>query len=243
MRLWCSAAREYSTSLLHFQILPVTYIKISMSTIFQNVIPDQSCGSGLIPVQPSSVLLIIIFCTLLTQIRHWLVKSPKANFPLFNPAKGFGFVDMAARKEFSTNAIQLLREGEAANPKRPFNIMTNAGEMTILPPDMADKLRSEPSLDFLGPVVEDAHGHLPGFEAFGALREQKLVLAVVNKHLTKYLSKALLMKSPNYNANVSQTKSQSHSPLNQATRYSLASALRLVRWSKKDRRHVVIHRC
>jgi hypothetical protein len=158
-----------------------------MSATFQRAFFNEGHTSGLNQVQPSRLVLVLVACSVVIFVRQWLLRVPKANFPLLNPAKGFALVDVEKRKEFSHNAARLLREGEATNSKRPFNIMTNSGEITILPPEMADKLRSDANLDFLDVVADDAHGHLPGFEAFGALREQKLLLAVINKHLTKQL--------------------------------------------------------
>lgn len=173
--------------------------------------------NGLIQAQPYSLLLVIIFGTL--ALRHWLTRLPKtANFPLLNPIRGFGLVDIAHRRHFAANTARLLREGEMANPGRPFNIKADTEEITILPALMADSLRSEPNLDFLTLVAEDTHDHLPGFEVFSALREQKLVVGVINKYLMKHLSKAavlLAMRGPV--TDYMQTRSRSPSPRRRAT--------------------------
>lgn len=155
------------------------------SALFDNGVAYEG---SLVKVQPFSVILIIVLGSL--GIHHWLNRLPKtAKFPLVNPAQGLELTDIGRRKDWFLHGSRILRDAEASNPDRPFNMLTGSGEMTILPPYMADELRSEPELSFLKYLYQDHSGHLPGFEVFAALCEEKLVVAVINKHLTKYLSK------------------------------------------------------
>lgn len=168
-------------------------LQLVMSTFFQNITSPEAHG-GFTQAQPYSILLAIILGTL--AIRHWLLHLPKtAKFPLFNPVKGVNLTDIAQRRHFAAHGAQILKEAETANPDRPFNIMTDTGEITVLPAMMADKLRNDPNLNFLTLAVEDTHSNLSGFEAFATLREEQLFLTVINKHLTKHLSMDILLES------------------------------------------------
>lgn len=161
-----------------------------MSSTFQNITSPDGYISH-IQVKTYPLLLAIILGSV--AIRYYLATIPKkAGFPLLNPAKGIELTDTARRNHFTANSVELLRRGHAENGDRPFNLFTDAGEVTVLPSSMAHYIRNDPQLAFLEVTQEDFHGHLPGFEAFSnGAQVEKLVLAVLNKHLTKFLSENL----------------------------------------------------
>ena len=40
-----------------------------------------------------------------------------------------------------------MADARALYPKQPFRIVTDVGEVLVLPPELADEIRNEPSLD------------------------------------------------------------------------------------------------
>jgi hypothetical protein len=46
-----------------------------------------------------------------------------------------------------------MRQAESLYPGQPFRIITDLGEVVILPPELADELRNEPRLSFSAAVA------------------------------------------------------------------------------------------
>lgn len=118
--------------------------------------------------------------------------SPKtaARFPLINPANGFEFLGAARRTHFNENSEQLIQRGRAENPGKPFNLMSDGGEITLLPASLVNDIRNNANLDFMETIAEDFNAHLPGFHTFKADKGgPDLVKLVARKQLTKSLSK------------------------------------------------------
>ena len=117
------------------------------------------------------------------------------HLPLVNPADGFELIDRARRQHFVRNSKSLMTKGEAQNAGQPFRLMTDAGELVVLPPGMADEIRNDPSLSFTNATAQDFHAHIPGFEPFASnTSADELTQNVSRKQLTKHLS----MSCPNY---------------------------------------------
>lgn len=102
--------------------------------------------------------------------------------------------DPSLTEEFTTNARGLLDQGREAFPGQPFKMMTEAGEMTILPPALINEIRNKSELSFMGALADDFHAHIDGFQPFGVgVRPDSLLQVVVRKQLTKLLSKSVLV--------------------------------------------------
>uniref|UniRef100_A0A8H7N690 Uncharacterized protein n=1 Tax=Bionectria ochroleuca TaxID=29856 RepID=A0A8H7N690_BIOOC len=91
---------------------------------------------------PTCIALILGVATFIRAIRG--IKTSK--IPLLNPPKGFDLTNW---------------DGQM------FKVMTESGEITIVPSALANDIRNEPNLSFMKAIAEDFHSHLPGFEAFG----------------------------------------------------------------------------
>lgn len=123
---------------------------------------------------------------------RFLTNSKAANFPLINPAPKFELIGKERKDHFKENAQKLLAEGSAKANGGPFNLMTDAGVVTVLPPEYIDVIRDEKGLSFTATIEEDFHARIPGFEPFGSETESDvLVQLVVRKQLTKSLSNYL----------------------------------------------------
>ncbi|VUC29100.1 unnamed protein product [Clonostachys rosea] len=116
------------------------------------------------------------------------IKTSK--IPLLNPAKGFDLTNWDARKNFGRRSGELMQEGLAKYKGQTFKVMTESGEITMIPSTLANDIRNESNLSFMKAVSEDFHAHLPGFEAFAAgNRSDDLIQIMVRKQLTKFLNK------------------------------------------------------
>lgn len=123
---------------------------------------------------------------------RFLTNNKAANFPLINPASRFELIGKDRKNYFKENSKKILAEGLAKANGGPFNLMTDSGLVTVLPPEYIDLIRDEKGLSFMATVEEDFHARIPGFEAWrGETRSDALVQSVVRKQLTKSLSTCL----------------------------------------------------
>jgi hypothetical protein len=51
-------------------------------------------------------------------------------------------------EKFLTNSKELMRRAETWYPGQPFRVITDSGEVVILPPELGDEVRNEPKLSF-----------------------------------------------------------------------------------------------
>lgn len=124
-----------------------------------------------------------------------------AEWPLINPAESFEVVDRKRRQHFVRNSAALMGRGEAENAGEPFRLMTDAGELVVLPPSMADEVRNNPNLSFTSATAQDFHAHIPGFEPFASnTSADELTQNVSRKQLTKQLSAFLPLLTPSFSS-------------------------------------------
>ncbi|CAI6093148.1 unnamed protein product [Clonostachys chloroleuca] len=116
--------------------------------------------------------------------------SKVSSIPLINQAKGLDIANWGWRWRFAFYAEELLQKGMALYKDRPFKLMTDSGEIIVLPSKLVSTIGSEDRLLLRESVAEDFHAHLPGFEVFAAAaRYDQLGQSVVRKRLTRSLNK------------------------------------------------------
>ncbi|PGH20409.1 hypothetical protein AJ80_03554 [Polytolypa hystricis UAMH7299] len=146
-------------------------------------------GEGMIMSHfPSITYLVAVFMLYLI----YALQRPKAKDSiLLNPTKWFEISESRIKNDFVANARKLVRDGYAAVGKnKPFRILTNNGELTMLPHKYVDEVRNDTRFDFKHMISKEFHGHLPGFEGFQqSTCNSDLVKGVVIKYLTTYLNK------------------------------------------------------
>ncbi|PSN61609.1 cytochrome P450 monooxygenase [Corynespora cassiicola Philippines] len=122
-------------------------------------------------------------------IARVLAKRPGAS--LFNPKKWTEISSSRAIREVLFNMREVLDAWFAENPGRPIRLLSDIGEMTVIAPELAEAIRSDPKLSFVRANNPPFHPHIAGFEAFGegAKHEGKLIKTVLNKDLSKLLNK------------------------------------------------------
>lgn len=160
------------------------------SSVHPDPIPDGYISR--LPVSTYPLVLALIVGTLV--VHHFFINTTKkAKFPLLNPAEGFELIDTARRRHFAANSVELLKKGQIQHAQQPYNILSDTGELTVLPPSMAHSIRNDPGLHFMSFLTEEMAGDVPGFEAFKpSPAVLKLIINVITKYLTKYLSKIYL---------------------------------------------------
>ncbi|KAF6808175.1 cytochrome p450 monooxygenase [Colletotrichum sojae] len=134
---------------------------------------------------PSVVMTVVLLVTALPLVTKYL--QTKTSLPLVNPPKWF---QLRAQKElgFLDDGMETLRDSRAKHPNKPFRILTELGEVIVLPPEFAQTIRNLTTLNFRKAVRKDFHGHLPGFEPYALLdRPDVLVQTLARKQLTKRL--------------------------------------------------------
>ncbi|KAK0721806.1 putative cytochrome P450 monooxygenase [Lasiosphaeria miniovina] len=110
--------------------------------------------------------------------------------PHLNPRGPLEFTDAGPKKQFVAGARQLVAAWFAAHPDRPARMTSDFGDVTLLPPSLANEIRNDDRLSFSRWTYKAFHAHLPGFEGFReGSRDSHIVQAVILKDLTKYLNK------------------------------------------------------
>ncbi|KAF4429605.1 gibberellin cluster-C20-oxidase [Fusarium austroafricanum] len=120
-------------------------------------------------------------------------------------------------RDFVKLSRDILAKARSLFPDQPFRLMTDWGEVLILPPEFADEIRNDPRLSFSKAAMQDNHAEIPGFETVRLVgREDQLIQKVARKQLTKHLSAVIeplahestLAVSLNFGDKVSRTEWQ-----------------------------------
>jgi hypothetical protein len=122
----------------------------------------------------------------------YLVRSTTIDskrFPTINPAHGVEVLGKARRQDFFRNALSYFDQGVNLFPGKPFKVLADHGDLTVLPASWAHDIRNEPNLSFMKSVHEDFHADFAPFQPFASgTSDDALLQAVARKQLTKYLS-------------------------------------------------------
>ncbi|PNP74701.1 hypothetical protein FNYG_12037 [Fusarium nygamai] len=134
-------------------------------------------------------IAIFVFTLLPWAIRFsWLGLREDSAIPLANPPKSL-FGTGKTRRNFVKLSREILAKARGLFPDEPFRLITDWGEVLILPPEFADEIRNDPRLSFSKAAMQDNHAGIPGFETVALVgREDQLIQKVARKQLTKHLS-------------------------------------------------------
>ncbi|KKY20492.1 putative cytochrome p450 [Diplodia seriata] len=136
------------------------------------------------PSSGPAVLVALLAATL-----FFLSRKPSSNsdFPLINPRKFYDIGGIRAKLSFVFNARHLLALG--VRTQRPFRLLTDIGELTVLPAHYANEIRNDPRLSFAEVISQTFHADLPGFEGFRqGTADAHMSRDVANKQLTHSLA-------------------------------------------------------
>ncbi|KAJ3548702.1 hypothetical protein NM208_g877 [Fusarium decemcellulare] len=148
----------------------------------------ESFWSSFVAVSPGLYLVAILLAvapaiTSLTVSR----KAKAQTVPLANPS-GSLLGSNRTRRNFVKLSREILAKARSLFPDQPFRLMTDWGEVLILPPEFADEIRNDPRLSFARAAMQDNHAGIPGFETVRLVgRDDQLIQKVARKQLTKHL--------------------------------------------------------
>ncbi|KAK1623166.1 hypothetical protein BDP81DRAFT_140053 [Colletotrichum phormii] len=116
-------------------------------------------------------------------LRSYIRTKSKEKIPLINPPKWFEPTTTRVKLAFALNARKWVTKG--VKTSRPFRLLTDIGELTVLPSEFARELRADPRLDFAAVINRTFHANLPGFEGFReGTPDAHRIRDVVRRHLT-----------------------------------------------------------
>lgn len=139
-------------------------------------------------------LVHLALALLLAGVSIRAITNKESKFPYVNPPKAIDLLSKACKKHFAENASTILAHARSLYPMEPFKMMTDSGEVIVLPAQFANEIRNEAGLNFMQTVDEDFHASVPGFEPFAAgSNGDNLIQVITRKQLTKSLSKALML--------------------------------------------------
>ncbi|KAG5974945.1 hypothetical protein E4U55_007957 [Claviceps digitariae] len=107
------------------------------------------------PYYSATVLVLAIGMVTL----HALTKK-KTNAPFVNPPGFFDFFATRQKLQAVHRAQSLMKDACKAFPGKCFRIMTNFGEVMVLPNKYANELRNDERLDFNGYTNQARLSHL-----------------------------------------------------------------------------------
>ncbi|KAK2036539.1 cytochrome P450 [Colletotrichum somersetense] len=135
------------------------------------------------PLLISTVLFLTIFL--------YSLKGPTpSSIPLINPKSSFDVLGVAAKRDYAINGGRVIEAGfKKFGKTKPFRVISDAGEMIILPSSMAHDIRNDERLSFAHFISKYNHQGIPGFESMSdSALDHRLVKMIQNK-LTPSLSK------------------------------------------------------
>nr|AOC89099.1 cytochrome P450 monooxygenase [Fusarium lunulosporum] len=146
--------------------------------------------SSLSDVRLDTLAYFVAFLVVVSVVRKKLAPKPSAY--LLNPRRWYEFTDARAVSEVLHTTRQTLEEWFHKHPTTPVRLTTDFGEMTFLPPTLADEIKSDKRLSFIKAANDSAfHTEIPGFEPFreGGRNEAGLIKEVIHGQLKKTLNK------------------------------------------------------
>ncbi|KAL2879107.1 hypothetical protein SGCOL_005527 [Colletotrichum sp. CLE4] len=135
---------------------------------------------------PTENPIVYVATVVLFIVLAYALGDHGAKLPEINPLKPFEFSNSRRILEFYQTSKELMLKGRAKFGENPFRLMTEWGNVLVLPPTFIQELRSDPNLAFVEPARDDSHGYIPGFEPFDG---DNSISRVVTKYLTKALTK------------------------------------------------------
>ncbi|GKT79141.1 cytochrome P450 [Colletotrichum tofieldiae] len=125
-------------------------------------------------------------------------QTPHTDLPILNPRHKWDVAWLKVKWDFIFKVRYIVEERTKTNPDEPYQVLTDAGDMTILPAvPFANEIRNHEDLSF-DRVLDKAsfsrskennfHAQLPGFEPLKEANSQKAVLKyVIRTRLTQFL--------------------------------------------------------
>ncbi|OAX82832.1 hypothetical protein ACJ72_02813 [Emergomyces africanus] len=138
----------------------------------------------------SNVPSVAFVVTALTLAFFYTLQRHKTAVPRINPKRMFEFSDHRIKQEFIHNAVPLVEKGFAATGNKPFRVLSDNGELTVLPPDFVDEIKNDARMSGDQHTMRYFFGHLPGMEVFNVAGPvMRMARSVIQRQLTTHLNK------------------------------------------------------
>lgn len=136
----------------------------------------------------TSTTTAIIFAAAIVTFALLFVNKDNSDIPHINPPGRFSLTAFS-RIEAAKNGMQFFDQAKKRFHDIPFRMISNTGEVLILPPRFANTIRNEDGLSFSKAVISDLLGHVPGFTPLLLLEHKGLLVQnLTRKQLTKLLN-------------------------------------------------------
>lgn len=75
-------------------------------------------------------------------------QTSRSNVPILNGRKGLELTNQRPKKEYVSQATKLVGDWFKSNPNKPVRLIADVEEITVLPPSLAQEIRSDKRLSF-----------------------------------------------------------------------------------------------
>ncbi|KAF4926177.1 Cytochrome P450 monooygenase 1 [Colletotrichum viniferum] len=138
-------------------------------------------------LQPHGYIITAFLVVLVTSVACKLAKRDNS-IPFVDPPTWLRPRPLA-RMDFLKTGVSVLDKAKSAVADKPFRVLSENGDLTVLPPRFAHSIRNEDDLNFGAFIKADFHYGIAGFEPFGFVDHDSQILQnVARKQLTKYLN-------------------------------------------------------
>ncbi|KAJ8124950.1 hypothetical protein O1611_g8690 [Lasiodiplodia mahajangana] len=133
------------------------------------------------------IVTLVVTGTVYILLRYLIRDDrPYPGFQLVGSIPGDWF-GMKSKKNWETNAIEIMQEGDRMTKGRPFQVLTNLGPSIVLPKKYCDEIRSDPRLSFRGFIERQAMTDYPGLDVVHVGTEGDIIQTAIRKNLTQAL--------------------------------------------------------
>ncbi|KAF2129175.1 GA14-synthase [Dothidotthia symphoricarpi CBS 119687] len=140
---------------------------------------DSTCNDS---QPPQTSLFSTILATCLIIIVYLVLYIEPPNLDLVNGKGAFELTDVRVKKDFVRNAYKIITDRLNSVPGKPFRVIADIGEVTILPPEYAHEIRNDVNFSFTKAAFQWFYSHLPGMEGFRAGTNESHIMKLVARH-------------------------------------------------------------
>ncbi|KAF6832623.1 cytochrome p450 monooxygenase [Colletotrichum plurivorum] len=134
--------------------------------------------------------LLAASCLPMLLLSFFLMRDRGTKLPYLNPKKRFEWSSARAVQDIIFDARRKLYRSATSFLGRPFRVLSDVGDVIILPPDVGQEIRNDKRFSFTQRLFEDFQGRYAGFEAYKeACHPSERMQNVVKLRLTKTLGK------------------------------------------------------
>lgn len=125
------------------------YAPVTLSTMLVKELLEAPWAFLNSTASASNIQLSYFMAPLIAIIVACFFFTSKPNAPCLNPRGFFDIANGQAKKQFLFGLRSMLKTWFDANPHKPASVFSDIGPMTVLPPSMANEIRSDPRLSFV----------------------------------------------------------------------------------------------